>query len=41
VKIIALLRKTRHRGRRKVGWAFTFGLAAYNIVRMRTLAAAG
>src|SRR5262249_48063373 len=36
-KTIALLRKTRHRGVRRVGWMFTFGLAVYNLVRMRTL----
>jgi IS5 family transposase len=40
VKTIALMRKTRHRGRRRVGWAFTFALAAYDLVRMRTLVAA-
>jgi len=39
LKTIGLLRKTRFRGRRRVGWAFTFGLAAYNLVRMRGLAA--
>lgn len=31
------MRKTRHRGLPKVGWAFTFALAAYNLVRMRNL----
>ncbi|HAF08561.1 MAG TPA: IS5 family transposase [Chloroflexi bacterium] len=36
-KTIGLLRKTRHRGRRRVGWMFTLGLAAHNLVRMRTL----
>ena len=36
-KTIALLRKTRHRGVRRVGWMFTFALAAYNLVRIRTL----
>jgi transposase len=36
-KTIALLRKTRHRGVRRVGWMFTFGLAVYNLVRLRTL----
>jgi hypothetical protein len=34
---IALLRKARHRGVRRVGWMFTFGLAGYNLVRLRTL----
>jgi IS5 family transposase len=36
-KTIALLRKTRHRGVRRVGWMFTFGLAVSNLIRMRTL----
>lgn len=36
-KTIALLRKTRHRGVRRVGWMFTFGLAVYNLVRIRNL----
>jgi transposase len=40
LKTIAMLRKTRHRGRRRVGWLFTLGLAAHNLVRMRTLLAA-
>lgn len=40
VKTVALMRKTRHRGRRRVGWAFTFALAAYDLVRMRNLAVA-
>ncbi len=39
LKTIGLLRKTRFRGRRRVGWAFTFGLAAYNLVRLRGLTA--
>jgi hypothetical protein len=26
--------KTRFRGRRRVGWAFTFAAAAYNLVRL-------
>ncbi len=39
MKTIGLLRKTRFRGRRRVGWQFLFGLAAYNLVRMRGLAA--
>jgi IS5 family transposase len=38
LKTIALLRKIRHRGIFKVGWAFTFAAAAYNLVRMRNLA---
>ncbi len=37
IKSVALLRKVRHRGRARVGWMFTMGAAAYNLVRMRTL----
>jgi transposase len=40
LKSVALLRKVRHRGRARVGWMFTLGAAAYNLVRMRTLTAA-
>jgi len=40
MKTVGLMRKTRHRGRRKVGWVFTFTAAAYNLVRMRNLCAA-
>jgi IS5 family transposase len=36
-KTIALFRKTRHRGVRRVGWMFTFALAVYNLVRIRNL----
>lgn len=32
-----LLRKLRHRGRALVDWIFTFAMAAYNPVRLRTL----
>ena len=39
LKSVALLRKVRHRGRARVGWMFTLGAAAYNLVRMRTLTA--
>jgi IS5 family transposase len=39
-KSVAGLRKTRHRGVARVGWMFTFALAAYNLVRMRNLALA-
>src|SRR5262252_7285938 len=38
LKQIGLLRKTRHRGVARVSWMFTFGLAVYNLVRMRNLA---
>ena len=40
LKTIALMRKLRHRGVGKVDWIFTFACAAYNLVRMRNLAAA-
>ncbi len=40
LKTIAGLRKVRHRGVCKVDWIFTFACAAYNLVRMRNLAAA-
>ena len=37
LKTIGLMRKTRHRGTRRVDWRFTFALAAYNLVRIRNL----
>ena len=37
MKTVGMMRKTRHRGLPRVGWAFTFALAAYNLVRMRNL----
>ena len=40
LKTIALVRKVRHRGVCKVHWIFTFACAAYNLLRMRNLAAA-
>src|SRR5260370_524221 len=40
LKTVAGLRKTRHRGVARVGWMFTFALAAYNLVRMRNLVSA-
>jgi hypothetical protein len=39
LKTIALMRKVRHRGVCKMHWIFTFACAAYNLVRMRNLAA--
>src|SRR5215469_366902 len=39
LKTVGMLRKTRHRGLRRVGWVFTFAAAAYNLVRMRNLLA--
>jgi hypothetical protein len=38
MKTIGLLRKVRHRGREKVDWVFAFTAAAYNLVRLRSLA---
>ena len=40
LKTVALFRKTRHRGVRRVGWLFTLGAALYNLVRIRNLIAA-
>jgi transposase len=39
LKTIALMRKVRHRGVCRVHWIFTLACAAYNLVRMRNLAA--
>jgi len=39
MKTIAGLRKTKYRGLEKVGWAFTLGAAAYNLVRLPKLMA--
>jgi transposase len=40
-KTVGLLRKLRHRGTELVDWIFAFTSAAYNLVRIRTLIAAG
>jgi IS5 family transposase len=37
LKVVGLMRKTRHRGLGRVGWMFTFSLAAHNLVRIRNL----
>ena len=37
LKTVAMLRKTRYGDVDRVGWMFTFGVAAYNLVRMRNL----
>ena len=37
IKTIAGLRKTKHRGRKRVSWMFTFAAAAFNLVRLRNL----
>jgi hypothetical protein len=39
LKTVAGQRKTRYRGVWRVGWIFTLAAAAYNLVRMRSLAA--
>ncbi len=36
--MLGLLRKTRHRGLKLVGWIFKFATAVYNLVRIRNLA---
>ena len=39
LKTVALFRKARHRGARRVGWLFTFAAAVYNLVRIRNVLA--
>ena len=39
IKIVAGQRKTRFKGLERVGWAFTFAAAAYNLVRLPKLMA--
>lgn len=39
IKTVAGQEKTSFRGRERVGWAFTFAAAAYNLVRLRKLIA--
>lgn len=39
LKTVGLFRKLRHRGGRLIDWIFTFGAAAYNLVRWRNLVA--
>lgn len=39
IKTVAGQDKTRFRGRERVGWAFTFSAAAYNLVRLPKLLA--
>jgi hypothetical protein len=40
VKTIAGQEKSKYRGRERVGWAFTFAVAAYNLMRLPKLMAA-
>ena len=37
LKTVGLMRKTHFRGRDRVGWMFTFAVAAYNLLRIRNL----
>ena len=37
IKTTAGLRQTKHRGRERVSWMFTFATAAYNMVRVRNI----
>jgi transposase len=37
MKTVGMIRQTRHRGKDRVGWMFTFTAAAYNLVRIRNL----
>ena len=37
IKTVGGQRKSRFRGRDRVGWAFTFAAAAYNLVRLPKL----
>jgi transposase len=37
LKAVACLRQVKHRGTLLVDWVFTFGMAAYNLVRIRNL----
>ena len=40
LKTVGVLRKTRHWGTARVDWVFTFGVAVYKGVRLRSLAQA-
>ena len=37
MKTVALLRKVRYRGRKRLAWMFTWTAATYNRVRIRNL----
>ncbi|MBM3320917.1 MAG: IS5 family transposase [Candidatus Eisenbacteria bacterium] len=41
MKTVGLIRKTRHRGRDRVGWMFVFTVAVYDLIRIRNLTGAG
>jgi transposase len=40
LKVIGLMRKTRHKGLERGGWMFTFATAVYNLVRIKNLVGA-
>lgn len=40
VKTVGLMRKTRHKGLDRGGWMFTLTIAAYDLIRIRNIAAA-
>jgi len=40
MKTTGVLRKTRHRGKDRVGWMFTLTAAAYDLTRLPRLMAA-
>jgi transposase len=37
IKEVALLRRARHRGKARIGWAFTLAAVAYNLIRLPKL----
>ena len=37
MKEIALMRRVRHRGKRRIGWHFTLAATAYNLIRLPKL----
>jgi hypothetical protein len=39
MKTVGLMRKTRHRGKDRVGWMYVFIAALFNIVRINNLTA--
>lgn len=39
IKTVGLMRKTRHRGKDRVGWMYVFTAAAFNIIRINNLTA--
>ena len=41
MKTVGVMRKTRHRGRPLVEWLFVLTAAAYNLIRIPKLLAAG